>query len=69
MEGYHLILPRGGGVLPRLHFHLARRVPPSRPCALDSRNVSRIKSGINGAVRTHNSLGQRFEDDLGRPSS
>jgi hypothetical protein len=57
MHDYHLILPRGGGVLPRPHFHLALQVPPSRPCALDDRDVSRIKSHINDAVRTRNGLG------------
>jgi hypothetical protein len=57
MHDYHLILPRGGGVLPRPHFHLARQVPPSRPCALDNRDVSRIKSHMNDAVRTRNGLG------------
>jgi hypothetical protein len=56
MHDYHLILPRGGDVLPRPHFHLARQVPPSRLCALDNRDVSRIQSHMNDAVRTRNDL-------------
>ena len=62
MYDHHLILPRGGGVLPRPHFHLAQQVPPSRPCALDSRDVSGITSHTNDAVRTCNSL-EHLEDD------
>jgi hypothetical protein len=32
---------------------------------MDSRNVSRIMSHTNDAVRTRNGLGQRLEDDQG----